>query len=392
MSYSSEVLARSPYGYWRHGEASGTTAADSSGNARDGTYTNGPTLGTTGLLTGDSDTAVTYASASSQRMNVPDDNGLDGLTTFTIVALIKPTTVTGTPMIVGRDVNSGGRSFHFRLGSSKLVFTRIPGSTVNATSATTLVANTQYHVAAVYDGTDIRLYIDGALDGTPAACTGSMGTSTTDLQIAHRRSSTTGAPVDFYNGVLDEVAVFTTALSASDIAALYAAASTPPTSGSASLSLSASGGAEATGGGTAALALSATGDTGADTAGTASLSFSASGGTTAPEAAAGTASLSLSAEAGVVSAASSGNAALDLSAQGQMPLPAAGTASLTFLGDGAAAQLFATDTSNLFDGLDLVCLGTVTITRPDVVPPTAPPKYDKALPYPEPVMVDGRPT
>lgn len=53
---------------------------------------------------------------------------------------------------------------------------------------------------------------------------------------------------------------------------------------------------------------------------------------------------------------------------------------------------YPTDTSNLFDGLDLVCLGTVTITRPEVTPPTAPPKYDKALPYPEPVMVDGRPT
>ena len=33
-SYSQEVLADSPLAYWRLGEASGTTAADASGNNR----------------------------------------------------------------------------------------------------------------------------------------------------------------------------------------------------------------------------------------------------------------------------------------------------------------------------------------------------------------------
>lgn len=53
---------------------------------------------------------------------------------------------------------------------------------------------------------------------------------------------------------------------------------------------------------------------------------------------------------------------------------------------------YPTDTSNLFNGLNMVCLGYPTLTRAAVTPPTAPPKYDRALPYPEPVMEGGRPT
>lgn len=52
-----------------------------------------------------------------------------------------------------------------------------------------------------------------------------------------------------------------------------------------------------------------------------------------------------------------------------------------------------TDTSNLLDGLNMGGLGLVTVTYPDATPPTdLAPRYDKALPYPEPAMVDGRPT
>ena len=51
-SYSAAVLVDAPYAYYRLGEASGTTAADSSGNGRHGTYaTTNITLGATGLLT-----------------------------------------------------------------------------------------------------------------------------------------------------------------------------------------------------------------------------------------------------------------------------------------------------------------------------------------------------
>src|SRR5437667_11365518 len=62
MSYSSTVLAKSPIRYYRLGESSGTVATDSSSQAQNGTLTGGGiTLGQTGLLTGDSDTAALFS-------------------------------------------------------------------------------------------------------------------------------------------------------------------------------------------------------------------------------------------------------------------------------------------------------------------------------------------
>lgn len=235
MSYSSEVLADAPLGYWRMSETSGTVMSDSSGNARHGSYVNAPVLGATSLLVSDpTNPAVEFVASSSDYCVVTDDNSLDGLTAFTVEAIIKPTTVSGFPMIAARDDSTGGRSFQFRLNGStgKLEFLRIPGTTVTAASSSSIAAGNTYHVAAVYNGTDIRLYINGVLDGTPAACTGSIGTATTDLRIAARRSNSNGVTTDYFNGVLDEVAVYNTALSATRLAAHYAAATTPPVAGS----------------------------------------------------------------------------------------------------------------------------------------------------------------
>jgi hypothetical protein len=55
----------------------------------------------------------------------------------------------------------------------------------------------------------------------------------------------------------------------------------------------------------------------------------------------------------------------------------------------------ATDTSNALNGRVRLGRATVTVTRPAVPPPvgtTGAVRYDKAIAYPEPTMVDGRPT
>ena len=56
-AYDIAVLTDGPVGYWRLGEASGTLAADASGNGHDGIYIGGVSLDHTGLVAGD-DTAI----------------------------------------------------------------------------------------------------------------------------------------------------------------------------------------------------------------------------------------------------------------------------------------------------------------------------------------------
>lgn len=56
--YRDLILSHSPLGYWRLGETSGTTAADSSGNGRNGTYTGTYTLNRPSLIPSDSANAA----------------------------------------------------------------------------------------------------------------------------------------------------------------------------------------------------------------------------------------------------------------------------------------------------------------------------------------------
>jgi hypothetical protein len=78
----------------------------------------------------------------------------------------------------------------------------------------------RHHVALTYDGTTYRLYIDGVADGTLASATAPKTTTSDPMGIGYR----SGASNEFFNGVIDEVAVYNTALSAARIAAHSAAA------------------------------------------------------------------------------------------------------------------------------------------------------------------------
>ena len=100
MTYSAEVLADSPAGYWRLGEASGTTLNDSSGNSHSGTYTS-VTLGATGALAGDSDTAATF-NGSSSHADVAYASWMGVTTALSVEAWIK-TTATGIHSLLDRD-------------------------------------------------------------------------------------------------------------------------------------------------------------------------------------------------------------------------------------------------------------------------------------------------
>ena len=88
-SYRDAVLADSPAGYWRLGETSGTTAADTSGNGRTGSYLNTPTLGQAGALTGDSNTSVGF-DGTSEHVSVPYSGALNTAST-SLEAWVYPT-------------------------------------------------------------------------------------------------------------------------------------------------------------------------------------------------------------------------------------------------------------------------------------------------------------
>lgn len=224
-SYAQEVLADTPLAYWRLGEASGSAMVDASGSARDGTYVGGPTLGAAGAVT-DGDTAVSF-DGIDDHANVPHGAWMN-VADLTVEAWIK-TTATGTALILDRDgADTGDRVFQFRVDNGKLQFIRIADAngviaTASATSVASVNDGAWHQVAATYsDNSTIRLYIDGAADSVVTDALGGLRQATTRHMLLGINGN--GSQVTWFPGVIDEVAVYGTALSAERIAAHYAAA------------------------------------------------------------------------------------------------------------------------------------------------------------------------
>lgn len=226
MSYESEVLADSPLVYWRLGEASGTTAADDSGNGHTATYKNGPTLGVTGLLSGDPDTAVLFNGASDQSADGDDTPvGIGTLASFAIECLFDvPASGVGQigtladPAGLGADLIE----LYYDTGVVSFDFQGTPSYSPSATAALTGV----HHLVGVYDGSDVLLYVDGALADSQAYINaGARQTVANAFAAANYPGIGTGGAT----GTLDEVAFYDHALSSARIAAHYAASVGPST-------------------------------------------------------------------------------------------------------------------------------------------------------------------
>jgi len=202
-------------------ELAGTTATDSEGSL-DGTYTNSPTLGSTGF-TSETGTSVTFSRASSQYIDLPNNLLAGGINNFSVSAIIKPSSVpadatgaerrmfinndTAPSLYIGHDgVNPIIRGTFFDSGSGF--------NTTNGT--TTIVAGTTYHVAMVYNGTDLRIYVNGVLDNVPLAQTLNTQLQTSgDVYIG--RIST--AAQQYFDGDIDEVLTSTAAWTAAEVLA-----------------------------------------------------------------------------------------------------------------------------------------------------------------------------
>jgi len=87
--------------------------------------------------------------------------------------------------------------------------------------AVSLPANQWSHVAGVYDGSSVRLYLNGNSVGNPTYASSFIVSSGNHLQIGHDPSN----PLRYFHGQIDEPSVYNTALSAGQILAIYNAGS-----------------------------------------------------------------------------------------------------------------------------------------------------------------------
>ncbi|HTL56955.1 MAG TPA: LamG domain-containing protein [Candidatus Limnocylindrales bacterium] len=91
-----------------------------------------------------------------------------------------------------------------------------PLSPQEVIGARVIQTNTWYHIAMTYDGTAVKLYVDGELDGSVTA-NGPINSITDSLVIGSEGSGY------FFIGLMDEIAIYDRALTATEIKAIYAA-------------------------------------------------------------------------------------------------------------------------------------------------------------------------
>jgi hypothetical protein len=199
-------------GLWHFDEGTGSIATDSSGNDNNGTIYGA--AWTTGRL----GSALLFD--GNDYVTIPDAPSLNPSDEITIEAWVKPLDVNqpGWNKIVAKpytQYSSPWQQYALTLYNGHFVFELNAGGSKSVVYSTApLTNNTWYHVAATYNGSEMRIYVNGELNGTQSK-TGSIAVYPTDLHIGAGIYSDKN--IEYIKGVIDEVKIVGTALSADEI-------------------------------------------------------------------------------------------------------------------------------------------------------------------------------
>ena len=167
-----------PVGHWKLDENTGTTAFDSSGNGLTGTLQGSGSLWGPGKL---GSAGQFNGNAANTSVHISDNDLLDMPSAFTIELWVNSTDLSSQSSFVSHEAyQSNGYMLGVNQGGPAYVFFRIAtagGSNVTETG-TTLSTNQWYHIAAVYDGTNMYLYLNGVRSGTQTASSAPITSST----------------------------------------------------------------------------------------------------------------------------------------------------------------------------------------------------------------------
>lgn len=213
-SYSQAVLADSPAGYWRMGDAVGSgTAADSSGNGRTGTIlAGGVTFGQTGALD-ETDTAALFDGANGTAIETLI---MPAMAAWTIEAWCR----TDQFWVGGFGARIiGWTDFQIDLGNrTDTLWYYAGGALWNDTGLSLAVADGYVYLALTWDGAAMRGYRNGVLGYGPSA----VGRGLTNAKAYLGSPYMAQVYGNLWLGALDELAVYPSALSTTRIAEHYA--------------------------------------------------------------------------------------------------------------------------------------------------------------------------
>jgi hypothetical protein len=228
--YTTAVMTDAPYAFYRLDEASGTSAADYASTHRTGTYTSVATYRQSGALPNNPGSAIGLA-ANTGRM-VGGGTGLYNPTTFTVEMWFKTTTTTGGKLIGFESARDGSSAFYdrelFMVSDGRVVYMGGTSGSAIVNSPGPLNNGAWHHVVVTNRPTtfqqDSSLYVDGVLVDTGSTNKASA-LYTGWWRVGFGKLPLLGGmpPSANFTGSVDDVAIYTTQLTATRIAAHYAA-------------------------------------------------------------------------------------------------------------------------------------------------------------------------
>jgi hypothetical protein len=203
-----------PVGWWKLDESAGTTAADSSGHANNGTLTGGSWSPSGGHFGGaihlNAGNVVNCGTAAS--LNTPS---------MTVAFWMKPDSLANV-IPVDKLPATGSVGYAVKLRDTGTIWFRVGaegGPALDVYGGSNIYTNGVWtHVACTFDAISgaMRMYINGVVESHQPTFSGSLNASNTAFRL--------GSVAEQYAGLLDDVRLYDVALSATDIQAIM----TPP--------------------------------------------------------------------------------------------------------------------------------------------------------------------
>jgi len=233
-TYRKLILADGADAYWRLGEASTAVVAADVTGAHNGTYDSCVTRGVPGVFS--DDTAARFSDTSGCAVTIADVFDFPGSASFSVEAWVKPDAawVSSDPAyrgVIGKEFTSSsgvdGWSVQMKMGNGMGLFREQagkPDDTVASLTTTAFPSTSYTHVVGIFDGTAgaMTLYVGGKKFGPTAASKILPGNSS--ALVLGGRTSGSGGAYNIWRGNLDEVAVYSKALTEAQVLAHLAAA------------------------------------------------------------------------------------------------------------------------------------------------------------------------
>lgn len=221
-SVSADKVSQGLGGYWKMDESQGNIIYDYSGANATGSAVNA--IATTSCKVGD----CRVFNGTNAYITLPTSTLKLQYASMTISAWIYLTSyATGTlgPTVIS-NTDTDGFALHINDGYPTVDLKLSGGTVSQAIGSSRVPLSTWAHVAMTYDGSSVRTYVNGALQGTAAGSGYVKNTANTNtcLFIGAEPSGCTAQGAEFYfPGRLDDVRVYSRALSSSEITRIVGA-------------------------------------------------------------------------------------------------------------------------------------------------------------------------